>query len=248
MFFQFCGALVDFLLLAAGQKKLIFVVAQNLTGAPQRIQPQADFQRPLFLGEFQILFGLFRLLAQGADPGFELGENIVQTHQIFLRLLQPPFRFALSVTKTGNPRGFFKNFAPVFAAGGNDAVDLALPDHRIAVAPHAGIHKQLVNIAQAHGVFVEQVLAIPRTVVPAGNGDLIAVKLQLAVGVVKGKGDLRIALRLARRGSAENHVLHFRAAEHTGRLLTQHPADGVADVAFSAAVRPHHGGDAAVKL
>ena len=47
---------------------------------------------------------------------------------------------------------------------------------------------------------------------------------------------------VARAG--EDDVFHARAAQRLGRLLAQHPGDGVSDVGFSAAVRTDNGGDA----
>ena len=49
-------------------------------------------------------------------------------------------------------------------------------------------------------------------------------------------------LAVARAG--EDDVFHARAAQRLGRLLAQHPGDGVGNVGFSAAVRPHNSGDA----
>ena len=52
------------------------------------------------------------------------------------------------------------------------------------------------------------------------------------------------AERLSIAGAGENHVLHAGAAEALGALLAEDPADGIAEVRFSAAVRADDGGDA----
>ena len=53
-----------------------------------------------------------------------------------------------------------------------------------------------------------------------------------------------VGLRL----SVENHIRHFTAAQRLGGLLAKHPADGVGDIGFAAAVRANDGGDAGLKV
>ena len=48
--------------------------------------------------------------------------------------------------------------------------------------------------------------------------------------------------------AGKDDVLHFAAAQGLGRLLAEHPADAVEDVAFAAAVGPDDGGDSGVKF
>ena len=74
----------------------------------------------------------------------------------------------------------------------------------------------------------------------------LAPELLFTVGEVQRHfADLR---GLARVGALENDVLHLAAAEGLGALLTQHPADGIGDVRFAAAVGPDHRGHAGFKL
>src|SRR4029079_6502200 len=41
----------------------------------------------------------------------------------------------------------------------------------------------------------------------------------------------------------KDHVFHARTAQRLGRLLAQHPRDGVRDIGFSTTVRPDNRGD-----
>ncbi len=220
------------------------MLAQDAAGAVQRIKPEPDFQVPLFARVFQVLFGLFRLFLQRPDARFQLREDVVQAQQVFLRLIQPALRLLFPVPEPRDPGGLLEDFAPVLAAGGDDAVDPALSDHGVAVAPEAGIHEELVDVAEPDGVFIDEVLAFAGTVIPPRDGDRIAVERELAAGVVECDRHFGVALRLARRGSAEHDILHFGAAQHSGRLFAEHPAHRVADVAFPAAVRAHDRRDA----
>src|SRR5262249_25953141 len=55
--------------------------------------------------------------------------------------------------------------------------------------------------------------------------------------------DIGHSQRLTVAGSGENHVLHAGAAQAFGRLLAEHPAYGIADIGFAAAVRPYDAGN-----
>ena len=59
--------------------------------------------------------------------------------------------------------------------------------------------------------------------------------------------------RRARVGAGENDVRHFAAAQRLGRLLAEHPADGVEHVRFAAPIRPddarsRRGGNSSIGL
>ena len=68
------------------------------------------------------------------------------------------------------------------------------------------------------------------------------------VHVAERQRHLGHAHRLAAVGAVENHVGHFAAAQRLGRLLAEHPADGIGDVGFAAAVGADDGGDAGLKI
>src|SRR5258708_25972710 len=53
--------------------------------------------------------------------------------------------------------------------------------------------------------------------------------------------------RTTSRGSLKDHFVHLRAAQQACALLAKHPAHGVGDVGFSAAVWTNDSGDAALE-
>ena len=211
------------------------------------MEPQADFQGLFLLRQREEPLGLFRLLPERGNAAFQLADNVLQTQQIVLGLVQLALGVLLAVAEPGNPRGLLKDFPAVLGTGSHNAVDFALADYRVAVPAQARIHKELVNVFQAHGGPVNEVLAFPGAVVPPGNGHGVPVKVELPGRVVDGQGHLRIAQRLPGRGAAENHILHPGAAQGLYRLFSQHPPDGVTDIAFSASVGAHHRGNALFK-
>ena len=128
-----------------------------------------------------------------------------------------------------------------------DLADLALLDDRVGLRAEAGVHEQLVDVAQATDPAVHQVLALAVAVEPAGHHALGA-----AVGAVAVEaGDLEVHLghlqRLAARAAVEDHVLHRRAPQALRALLAEHPVDRVGDVALAAAVRAHDARHAALE-
>ena len=74
------------------------------------------------------------------------------------------------------------------------------------------------------------------------------VHAELARAIGERQGDFRIADRLALVGAVENDVGHFAAAQRLGRLLAEHPADGVENVGFSATVGADDRGHALVEI
>ncbi len=225
----------------------IVLLAQDAPRLPEHGDPQADFNPLFLLREREVALGLFRLLFEGADPAFELGKDVVQAHEVLFGLRQPALGVLFAVAEPGDAGRLLKNLPPVLAARGDDAVDAALADHGVAVAAEACVHEQLVDVPEADGAVVDAVLAFAGAVVAPRHGDRVGVAGKLAPRVVDLKGHLGKAEGFAPRRAAEDHVLHLRAAQRAGGLLPQHPADGVAEVAFSAAVRPYDGGDPVVE-
>ena len=64
------------------------------------------------------------------------------------------------------------------------------------------------------------------------------------VAVVKRQRNISKAERLSRLGSGKYDVLHAASAKLLGALLTEHPANRVAYIAFSGSVGSHDRGDA----
>ena len=62
--------------------------------------------------------------------------------------------------------------------------------------------------------------------------------------VDEGKRDLSHTRGLAVAGARKDNVFHLDAAQGFGRLLAEHPGDGIRYVGFAAAVRSDDGGDA----
>ena len=214
---------------------------------PKRLQifePHGNFEQAQLIAVDEILLCRLRLRAQGLDLQCKLRDLIVDAHQVFLRALKLALGLLLAVAEARNACRLFKDLAAVAALLRQNFVDAALTDDRVALAPHAGIHEQLVHVAQPDGLLVDIVFRLAAAVVPARDGDLGFLHAgKNVLGVVEHERHLRKAHLIARFRAAEDDVLHLRAAQRLARLLAHDPADGVRNIRFSASVRADDGGD-----
>ena len=129
-----------------GQQILAFLLFQLGAGLLHRAHPERNFQRLFFFGEFQKAPRLFRLLPQRLQAALQLAHDVLEAKQVFIGVFQLLFRLRLAVAVLADAGGFLKDFPPLAGLGGDNLLDPALPDNRIAVAAKAGIHQQLGDV------------------------------------------------------------------------------------------------------
>ena len=251
---QLFGLRVERLLLPARLLQLcrtvrcVGLVLLRLTAqAVQPHQPQRNLQPAQLVAQGQILPRPLGLLAQRPGLALQLGVEIADTHQIVLGRLQAARSLLLAVAELGHARGLLKDLTAVLALERQDLVNTPLSDDRIAVAPKAGIHEQLMDVFEPAGLFIQGILAFARAVISPRDHDLCIIRAEYVVRVIQNQGDLGKSNRAALLGAAEDDVLHLGAAQTARGLFAQHPADGVRDVGFAAAVGSDDRGQAAGK-
>ena len=185
---------------------------------------------------------------QRPDAAFQFRQNVAQAKQIFFGGGKALVGVVAAVTEMGNPGGFFEHIAAFAGFGRYHFGDFALPDNRIAVAAETCVHKQFVNIAKPRVLAVDEIFTFARTVIATGDGNFVGVFRQRAVAVIKAERYLGKAFGFSKIRPHKNDIFHFRAAQIFRGLLTEHPADGVGNVALAAAVRTDDRGDAFVKF
>ncbi len=117
-----------------------------------------------------------------------------------------------------------------------------------------------MHVAEAADFTVQQIFAFSRPIQPARHlhraayrSEVVAFARfeQIDVGtfhdVAQPQPDFRRAGGLPRVAAVENDVLHLVAAQALRALLAEHPRNGVGNIALTAAVGAHDGGDAAVE-
>ena len=209
----------------------------------QLLQPHGNFQYTQLIAENKILLGNLCLLAQRLYLQLQLGDLIVDAHQVLLCALQLTLGLLLAMAELGDTGGLFKNLAALAGLDGQDLVDLTLSDDGIALTTHAGVHEQLVHILEAHHLLIDVILRLTAAVIAAGHRHLCLVTGEDVLGVVHHQRNLSKAHLITGLRTAENHVLHLGTAELAAALLAHDPADGIGDVGLTRAVGAHNGGN-----
>ena len=237
--FERAQAVLGNLQLMCGETDRLFRFGNFALQNAAVVDPQADVRALLALVNVEVFFRLLRLLFKRTDPAAEFARNVGQANQIFVGGGKFLLRLVLFITILGNARRLLKDVAAVLAFAREDLGDLALPDDRITLAPDAGVHEQLMYVLEPHCLAVDEILALARAKITAGDRDLVIrhIHAVLARAVVKGDRHLGEAHRLARIRTAENDILHFGAADVLTGDLAEHPAHRVRNIGFAAAVR-----------
>ena len=147
----------------------------------------------------------------------------------------------------GDTGCLLKDLTAVRTFPGQNLVNTALTDVGIALTAQAGIHKQLVDIPQSGRLAVNIVFAVTAAIIPPGDHNLISVIGKGTVSIVQRQCCLGKAHRRTLLGAAKDHVLHFRATEGLGGLLTHNPQNGVGNIGFAGTVGADDGGNVIAK-
>ena len=187
------------------------------------------------------------LTFQRADLPTDFGDHIDHAHQIGVgqrELLQGLLALGFIL---GNASRLLKHRAPFLGLGGKDLVDLSLSHDRVTGPANTGVHEQLLNVFEAAGLAVEEILAPAVAMDPAHDFDLVKFAAELFFAVGQQQRDLAHLRGLTGIRALENHVLHLAAAQRLGGLLAEHPTNGVGHIGFTAAIGPYDGGHAGLE-
>ena len=147
-------------------------------------QPERHLEHTQFAFEGEILLGLFGLAFERFQLARQLIVEVADAREVFLGRGEAALRLLLANAEFGDAGGLLENFAAVLAFEGEDLVNAALPDARIAVAAEAGVHEQLTDVLEAAVLFAEVVFALARAVVAARHHDFSEGRTENAGGVV----------------------------------------------------------------
>ena len=102
----------------------------------------------------------------------DLVEDVVDAREVDLGGLQAQLGEALLGLEAGDSGGLFEDGAAVHGLGAEDLADALLADDGVGLAAQAGAHEDVLNVAQAADLAVEQVLGVAGAEEAAGDGDL----------------------------------------------------------------------------
>ena len=185
-------------------------------------------------GDFGLRLQLFELAVQ-------LAQDILDPGQVLARVGQAVFGFAAALFIARHAGSLFQEHPQFFGARLDQAVDHALADDGVAASAQAGAQEDVVDVAAADLLVVDEIAAGAVAGQHPAHRDL-GVGAPLAGGapfaVVEHHFHGRARGRLTIARAVENDVLHGLATQFRGLGLAQHPAHGVDDVRLAATVSP----------
>ena len=101
-------------------------------------------------------------------------QDVEHARQVLLGAFELGFGQPLARLVLADAGGFFDDRAAVGRLVGKNLADAALLDDGVAFRPEAGAHEQVLDVAQAGGLAVDQVFAFAGPVQAARDGDLFA--------------------------------------------------------------------------
>ena len=157
-----------------GGRRLAFACARELGSRRlDRLAEHAVLLRELHLLPPPQLFAqplvatrLGRLALQRAALLLDLEHDVVDARQVLLRGFELQLRRATPALVLRDARGLFDELPAVGRSRAQDLPDLALLDHRIGLHAHAGVHQEVLHVAQPAHLAVDQVLALARSIEP----------------------------------------------------------------------------------
>ena len=191
--------------------------------------------------------GLTRLALQAGDLAFDFADDVFQPRQVGFGGAQAQFGFVAALMQAADAGGFFQDGAARQRLLRNQQADLALAHERGRARTRRCVGEENLHIALAHVAAIDPVDAAGLALDAARHFDRVAVGIRGARGAVGIVDENRHFGDVARRASGaagEDHIVHFAAAHGGGTGFAHHPAHGIKQVGFAAAVRADHGGQA----
>ena len=188
------------------------------------------------LSHLGLAFELFQI-------GVQLPQNVFHTGEVFAGVTQAVFGFASTLFVFGDASGLFQKQTQLFRLGLNDAADGALPNDGVSPWAQTGAKKNILHITATHGLVVDVIAAgavACQHTLDRNFSKLVPLSACTVGCVVKHQFHTGAAGGFAAGGAIENDVLHGFTTQFTGTTLTQHPANGIDDVGFTAAIGADH--------
>ena len=179
---------------------------------------------------------LSRLALERADLALHFLDDVGDAQEVALGVLQLTEGLFFLRLVLRDPGGLLEDRATVLGAAVEQERGLALLHDGVGAPADAGVHEEIVDVLQAAGRAVDQVLRLAVAEDAARDPDLVPVDAKILLALAEGHGDLGHVVGLAGIGAAEDDIRHLAAAQGLGRLLSKHPADGIKDVGLAATV------------
>ncbi len=124
---------------------------------------RVDVELVQFVAEGLVGSGFAGLSLERADLPFHFADDVGEAQQVGLGVLELAEGFLLVGLELGDAAGFLENRAPVFGVGAQDLVDAALFHEGVGDGADAGVHEEALDVLQAAGGLVDEVLRLRRS-------------------------------------------------------------------------------------
>ena len=139
--------------------------------------------------------GLRGLALQGIHLARDFVEDVVEARQVQLGFFEARFGEALLRFELGDAGGFFDDRAAIGRLAAQDLSNTALFDDRVGLRSETGAHEDVLDIAQAAELAVEQVFAFARPEQAARDDDLALLEsgaIELATTNLENDGRMQV--------------------------------------------------------
>ncbi|MDI2023248.1 hypothetical protein PJL18_03796 [Paenarthrobacter nicotinovorans] len=192
--------------------------------------------------------GDFGLFPQGGQLSTDFGGEVTEPCQVGLHGLQLAHCFFFAPPVLEDARGFFDEAPAVFGRSVQDAVQLALANDHVHFAAETGIREEFLDVQQPARRTVDGVFGTTGAKEGAGNGYFAVLDGKRVVRVVDGQRHMGPAKWRAARGSGEDDVFHFSAAQCFCALLAHDPGQRIHHVGFAGSIGTDDGSDAGLEV
>ena len=152
---------------------------------------------PQLVAQLPIAPRLRRLALERAALLVDFEDDVVDAGQVLLAASSFSSADAAAGLVLGDAGRFLDQLAPIGRAGAEDQPDLALLDDRVGLGAEAGVHQQIVDVAQAADLAVDQVFAVARSVQPPRDLDFARDRLNQLIGLAGRDMPVAIAVHAA---------------------------------------------------
>ena len=178
----------------------------------------------------------------------DLEKQVFNAGQVLLGGIQFIFGLFLTCFINGYAGGLLQHAAAAVVLVFDDIVNHAEFNDGIAVGADAGVQEKVLYIFQAALYVVEAVFTFAALIEFTRYGNGIELGGKQVARILEGKAHLRQAAGRACFGPVEHQAFEVLTTQVTDLLLTDHPADTVHDVAFTATIGPDNAGNAFVEI
>ena len=153
-------------------------------------QQHAQFG-PHFIAKLGVALGLGRLPLQRIHLARDFVKNVIDAGEILSGVFEAGFRQPFAGLELGDAGGLFDDGPAIGRLAAQDLPDASLLNDGVGLRPQAGAHEDVLNIAQAAQLAIQQVFALAGAEEAPGDHDLAGLEGPLELAAADLEHDVR---------------------------------------------------------